>query len=39
MVTKFRQHAKNLNNVPIVASIATYATQNYSHWSYFIILW
>jgi len=25
--------------VPIVASIATYATQNYSHWSYFIILW
>jgi len=33
MVTKFKQHAQNLN---IVVSIATDATQNYNHWSYFI---
>jgi len=33
MVTKFRQHAPNLN---IVVFIAVDTTQNYNHWSYFI---
>jgi len=35
MVTKFKQHAQNLN-IQIVVSITTDAKQNYNHWSYFL---
>jgi len=33
IVTEFRKYTQNSN---IVAYIATNATQNYSHWAYFI---